>query len=563
MTDTDPEIVDVVVVGAGFSGLYALHRLRRSGLRVLCFEAGDGVGGTWYWNRYPGARVDLESVQYSYSFDDELQQDWHWPELFSPQEDLERYINHVADRFGLRPLIRFGARVNRMQFREDIRQWQVRTEAGHEVTAKYVIAATGPLDATNIPPFPGIEDFAGTLVHTSTWPKDGIEYAGKRVGVIGTGSTGVQVIPEIAKTAAHLHVFQRTPVYTVPANNQVLDPAYEREWKQHYRERRQMMRRHPNALVLPMQQYGSIFDYSPEEQVKILEQAWQARSGVVFFFLFDDVMRDIKANEIVAEWFRGKIRQIVTDPEVAELLCPTTYPLGTKRLSIDSGYYETFNRDNVTLVDVRSHPIVGLTPAGLRTTAADYDLDVLVLATGFDAMTGALTRMNVTGTDGVNLVDKWTDKPWNYLGLMVAGFPNLFMIHGPGSPSVVAQMVTQCEYQIDWIADLIDHMQERGIATVDTTHETEERWCDEVTAVANETLFPRADSWYAGANIEGKARSFMIWVGGFDAFADRCDEVAADNYDGFVLEPQTPMRTTMHTPTEEPCPRHCLSKTAP
>ena len=536
-TDTTPEEVDVVVVGAGFSGLYALHRLRRSGLSVICFEAGDGVGGTWYWNRYPGARVDIESVQYSYSFDDQLQQDWHWPELFSPQEDLEKYINHVADRFELRPMIRFGARVNRMQFDEGIRMWHVSTESGHRVTAKYVIAATGPLDATNIPQFPGLENFQGTLVHTSQWPREGVDYAGRRVGVIGTGSTGVQVVPEMAKDAGHLHVFQRTPVYTVPAHNQPLDSSYERDWKEHYAERRAMMRRHPNALVLPMQGHGSIFDYTPEQRLKILEEAWQARSGLLFFFLFNDVMRDIEANDVVAEWFRGKIRQIVGDQEVAEMLCPKTYPLGTKRLSIDSGYYETFNRENVTLVDVRSNPIVEVTPAGLRTTAEEYDLDVLVLATGFDAMTGSLTRMNVTGLGGVDLADKWADKPWNYLGLMVSGFPNLFMVHGPGGPGVVAQMVTQCEYQIDWFTDLIDHMESHALATVDTTHDIESEWCDELAEVANQTLFPRADSWYAGANIDGKARSFMIWVGGFDVFADRCDEVAANDYRGFVLKP--------------------------
>lgn len=543
--DTSPERrssgteqVDIVVVGAGFSGLYALHRLRGSGRSVICFEAGHGVGGTWYWNRYPGARVDLESVQYSYSFDSQLQQEWHWPELFSPQKDLERYINHVADRFELRQLIRFGARVNSMTFDESNQRWLVTTDVGHRVSARYVVAATGPLDATNVPTLPGISDFTGTVVHTSQWPEGGLDYAGKRVGVIGTGSTGVQVVPEVAKEAEHLYVFQRTPVYTVPANNQPLDPAYEQDWKAHYDERRAAMRRHPNALVLPMQQYGSIFDYSPDQQIKILEEAWQARSGVLFFFLFDDVMRDIRANEIVAEWFRGKIRQLVDDPDVAEMLCPKTYPLGTKRLSIDSGYYETFNRDNVTLVDVRSAPIVSLTSSGLRTTNDEYPLDILVLATGFDAMTGSLTRMNISGVGGVKLDDKWSATPWNYLGLSVAGFPNMFMIHGPGSPSVVAQMVTQCEYQIDWIANLIDSMKSRGLATVDTTHDAEAQWCSEVTEVANQTLFPQADSWYSGSNVEGKSRSFMIWVGGFDAFADRCDNVAANNYEGFVFETQ-------------------------
>ncbi|MGI5129903.1 flavin-containing monooxygenase [Pseudonocardia sp. CA-107938] len=529
--------VDVVVVGAGFSGLYAVHRMRRAGFEVVCFEVGEGVGGTWHWNRYPGARVDIESVQYSYGFDEELQQDWSWPELFSPQADIEAYLNHVADRFDLRRSIRFGARVDSVVFDEAEHRWRVATEAGHAVTAKYVIAATGPLDATNVPPFPGMDTFRGELHHTSKWPREGVDLRGKRVGVVGTGSTGVQVVPEVAKVAGHLHVFQRTPAYTVPAHNRALDPAYEREWKENYAERRAMMRHHPNALVLPMTQHGSVFDHTPEERVAILEQAWRSRSGLLFFFLFNDVLTDIRANEVVAEWFRGKIREIVQDPDVAELLCPTTYPLGAKRLSIDSGYYDTFNRDNVTLVDVRSDPIVELTATGLRTRGAEYDLDVLILATGFDAMTGSLLRLDVVGTGGVALRDKWADVPWNYLGLMVSGFPNLFLVHGPGSPSVLAQMVTQGEYQVDWIADLITRMEAEGLETVDTTPDAERSWCAEVTERANQTLFPLADSWQKGANIEGKPQSYMIWVGGFSVFADRCDEVAAAGYDGFVLKP--------------------------
>ncbi|MCE0767605.1 NAD(P)/FAD-dependent oxidoreductase [Pseudonocardia kujensis] len=535
--ETTPASVDVVVVGAGFSGLYAIHRMRKAGFDVLCFEAGDGVGGTWYWNRYPGARVDIESVQYSYAFDEDLQQDWKWPELFSPQGDLEDYINHVADRFDLRRSIRFNARVDSVVFDEEERRWQVGTEAGHRVRAKYVIAATGPLDATNVPSFPGIDTFEGELHHTSQWPREGVDLRGKRVGVIGTGSTGVQVVPEVAKVAGHLHVFQRTPAYTVPAHNRALDPDYEREWKENYAQRREMMRHHPNALVLPMTQHGSVFDHTPEERLAILEEAWRSRSGLLFFFLFNDVLTDIRANEVVAEWFRGKIREIVKDPEVAELLCPTTYPLGSKRLSIDSGYYDTFNRDNVTLVDVRRDPIVELTPKGIRTEEAEYDLDVLILATGFDAMTGSLLRLNVVGAGGVPLREKWSGTPWNYLGLMVSGFPNMFLVHGPGSPSVLAQMVTQSEYQIDWIADLLSHMEQEGLETVDTTTEAERTWCAEVTELANGTLFPLADSWQKGANIEGKPQSYMIWVGGFDAFADRCDQVAAAGYDGFVLKP--------------------------
>jgi cation diffusion facilitator CzcD-associated flavoprotein CzcO len=535
--DPASETVDVVVVGAGFSGVYAIHRLRQAGHSVLCLEAGDGVGGTWYWNRYPGARVDIESVQYSYSFDEALQQEWVWPELFSPQEDIERYINHVVDRFDLRRSIRFNARVDSVVFDEGERRWRVSTEAGQRVTARYVVAATGPLDATNIPRFPGADTFTGAMHHTSQWPREGVDLRGKRVGVIGTGSTGVQVVPEVARTAGHLHVFQRTPAYTVPAHNRPLDPDYEREWKAHYAERRQLMRHHPNALVLPMTQHGSVFDHTPEVRRAILEEAWDARSGLLFFFLFTDVLTDIRANEVVAEWFRGKIREIVRDPEVAELLCPTTYPLGAKRLSIDSGYYDSFNRDNVTLVDVRRDPIVGLTPDGLRTEGAEYELDVLILATGFDAMTGSLLRMNVTGAGGVDLREKWKQTPWNHLGLTVSGFPNLFLVHGPGSPSVLAQMVTQGEFQVDWIADLIARMEEQGAETVDTTPEAEQTWCAEVTRLANTTLFPLADSWQKGANIEGKPQSYMIWVGGFDAFADRCDEVAASGYPGLVFKP--------------------------
>lgn len=533
--DTTPTTVDAVVVGAGFSGLYATFRLRRAGLDVLCFEAGDGVGGTWYWNRYPGARVDIESVQYSYSFDESLQQDWEWPELFSPQADIEDYLNHVADRFDLRRSIQFGARVDSAAFDERVRRWRISTAAGHRVTTKYVIAATGPLDATNIPAFPGADTFEGEVHHTSQWPRDGVDLEGKRVGVVGTGSTGVQVVPEVAKIARHLYVFQRTPAYTVPARNRPLDPAYEQEWKASYRQRRTMMRHHPNALVLPMTSRGSVLDHTPEERLAILEQAWEARSGLLFFFLFTDVLTDIEANEIVAEWFRGKIREIVRDPAVAEMLCPTTYPLGSKRLSIDSGYYESFNRDNVTLVDVRRDPILELIPKGLRTQQSEYELDVLILATGFDAMTGSLLRMNVTGVGGVELRQKWSQTPWNYLGLFVSGFPNMFLVHGPGSPSVLAQMVTQSEYQIDWIADLIAEMERQGHETVETTPEAERAWSAEVTELANTTLFPRAASWQKGANIEGKAQSYMIWVGGFDAFADRCDEVAASGYKGLVL----------------------------
>jgi cation diffusion facilitator CzcD-associated flavoprotein CzcO len=526
---------DVVIIGAGFSGLYALHRLRGSGLAVTCLEAADGVGGTWHWNRYPGARVDIESVQYSYSFDEDLQQEWAWPEHFSAQADLEAYANHVADRFGLREDIEFNTRVTGLRFDEDADRWHITTEHGDAVTAKYVIAATGSLDAKNIPPFPGLDSFRGEWHHTSRWPKDGVDLAGKRVGLIGTGSTGIQVTTAIAGTVGHLHVFQRTPAYSVPAHNGPLEHEYERDWKDNYAERRAAMRANRAAIYSTMPQYGSVFDHSPSQRHEILERAWAARNGLLFLQTFTDTMVNPEANEIVAEFVRGKIRETVHDQEVARLLGPTTYPIGTKRICMDTGYYETFNRENVSLVDVRTNPITEITPTGLRTTAAEYELDVIIMATGFDGVTGSFTGLNVTGVDGVDLRAKWAAGPTSYLGFLVAGFPNLFMVHGPGSPSVLAQMITGSEWQVDWISRFIERMEADGRRRVDTTAEWEASWKQEVDTAASHTLFHRADSWYVGANIPGKARSFAIYVGGFDRYVQRCDEQVDNDFEGFVL----------------------------
>ena len=528
------ETADVVVVGAGFSGLYTLHQLRKMNLKVIGFEAGDGVGGTWYWNRYPGARVDIESMQYSYSFDDELQQDWHWPEYFSPQADLETYANHVADRFRLRELIRFNARVSRLRWDEEEQRWHVHTEAGHHVVARYVIAASGALDATNIPDFPGLETFRGEWHHTSMWPKDEVSFEGKRVGLIGTGSTGVQTTTAVGKTAGHLYVFQRTPAYSLPANNRPLPADYEQDWKSNYGERRAMMNANFALGYLPAAQYGSVFDYTPEERTRILEQAWAQRNGLLFLRTFTDTMLSLEANEIVSEFIRSKIRQIVKDPATAEMLCPKTYPVGTKRICMDTGYFETFNRPNVTLVDVKANPITEITPTGLRTTAGEYELDILILATGFDAVTGSLTRMNVTGIGGTDLRDKWAERPTNYLGYLVAGFPNLFMIHGPGSPGVLAQMITGGERQVDWALSVIADLDASGYATIDTTTESEDGWGEEMAQMASKTLYQHANSWYVGANIPGKPRYFMIYIGGFDQYQKRCAEQVAQDYDGFV-----------------------------
>ena len=539
---TGEQEYDVVIIGAGFTGLYAIHKIRQLGLRLRCLEAGDGVGGTWYWNRYPGARVDIESMQYSYSFDDGLQQDWKWPEYFSPQADLEAYANHVTDRFGLREHIEFGTRVNRMRFDETGNRWHIGAENGRQVTAKYVVAACGSLDAVNVPSFPGLESFRGDWYHTAEWPREGVKFEGKRVALIGTGSTGIQATPVIAATAEHLHVFQRTPAYSLPASNRPTDPAYEQAWKSNYHDRRSLMFGNFAASYMENEQYRSVFDYEPEERTRILEEAWSARNGLLFMRTFSDIGANLEANTIVAEFVRDKIRSIVRDPAVAEMLCPRTYPIGAKRICMDTGYFETFNRENVTLVDVRADPIAEITPTGLRTTKDSYDLDVIVFATGFDAVTGSLTRMNVTGVNGLDLRDKWRDGPTTFLGFMVAGFPNLFMIHGPGSPGVLAQMITAGEWQVDFVARMITDLEAVGRQRIDTTPQWEQRWDLEVQEAAGRTLYQKADSWYMGANIPGKPRVFMIYIGGFDRYKQRCVEQADNDYEGFVFDsPSAPV----------------------
>jgi cyclohexanone monooxygenase len=527
------EQCDVVVIGAGFSGMYAIHRLRKK-YSVICFEAGDGVGGTWYWNRYPGARVDVESVQYSYGFDEGLQQEWQWPEHFSPQADLERYANHVADRFELRDNIRFSNPVSSMRFDEEENRWHVHAQNGDHVVCRYVIAATGSLYARHIPAWPGFDDFKGRILHTTEWPREGVDFAGKRVGLIGTGSTGIQIAPIAAEQSDHLYVFQRTPAFSIPSGNRPMDPAFEQEWKQDYAERRKRMLDMWGATLVEYPCTRSIHEVSDEERELILEQAWNSRNSFELLFAFPDIMTDKAANDIVSDFARNKIRQIVKDPAVAEKLCPTTYPFGGKRLCIDSGYYQIYNRDNVTLVDVSDNPIVGFTPGGLRTADAEYDLDIIILATGFDAITGSLSRIDITGVGGRTLADKWRDGPTTYLGAMIAGFPNFFMIHGPLSPAAQAQMITSGEWQVDWTAGIIDELERDGLQRIDTTPEAEQSWADEVDQISHETLHRLADSWYNGANVEGKKRQFMVYVGGFPRFAKSCADAVAAGYRGFV-----------------------------
>ena len=527
------DVVDAVVVGAGFAGLSMLHRLRQLGLKVKVYERADGVGGTWYWNRYPGARVDSPSMQYSLSFSPEMEQEWLWNEFYSPQPELEKYANHVADRFDLRSGIQFETEVTSASYDEGTKRWRIGTDRGDDVQCRYLIAAAGCLSDTNVPQFKGIESFEGLWYHTSRWPREGVDLTGKRVGIVGTGSTGIQAIPVLAEESEHLFVFQRTPNYSLPSNNRPMDPYYEAEWKQSYAEHRQAARLSRGGAEVLAFPDRSALSVSEDERNLTYEQAWGQH--VALLFAFNDIMTDPEANETAAEFVRNKIRQTVKDPDVAELLAPKDYPIGTKRICIDSHYYETYNRDNVTLVDVRTNPIVEITPTGLRTTAGTYDVDVLVFATGFDAMTGPLFRMNITGRGGLPLEQKWEAGPRTYLGISTVGFPNLFMITGPGSPSVLSNMTTSIEQHVEWVTEAIGHLESERLDSMEPTDEAEDAWVAHVNEVAGTTLYPRANSWYMGANIPGKPRVFMPYVGGVGNYRMKCDEVAANNYEGFQL----------------------------
>ena len=525
--------VDAVVVGAGFAGLYTLHRLRGLGMSAQAFEAGDGVGGTWYWNRYPGARCDVESMDYSYSFSDELQQEWSWTERYAAQPEILRYINHVADRFDLRRDIRFGTRVTAAVFDEVARRWRVETDGGDRVAARFCIMATGCLSDAQLPDIPGRASFAGRTYHTGRWPHEGVDFTGQQVGIIGTGSSAIQSIPIIARQAAHLFVFQRTPNYSMPAHNTALDRDYERRVKQSYAEFRRQARESRVGFVVE-RSGDSALAVDAAEREREYEKRWR-RGGLGFSAAYADLLTDKAANDTAAEFFRAKIRAIVRDPAVADALTPTDYPLGTKRLCVDTDYYATFNRDNVTLVDLRRTPIEAITPHGVRTRAAEHALHSLVFATGFDAMTGALMKIDIRGRGGRALADEWKDGPRTYLGLAIAGFPNLFAITGPGSPSVLSNMIVSIEQHVDWIADCLRFMDGRGHATIDATEDAQAAWMAHVQEVGHQTLYPLAKSWYMGANVPGKPRVFMPYIGGVGVYRKTCDEVAAAGYRGFTL----------------------------
>ena len=524
---------DVIIVGAGFAGLYQLHRLRALGMTAKVIEAGSGVGGTWYWNRYPGARCDVESMQYSYAFSEELQQEWQWPELFSAQPDILKYANHVADKLDLRRDILFDTRVTETLFGEADSQWSLSTSLGDKFTAGFMIMATGCLSTARVPDFKGLGTFKGKTYHTGAWPHDGVDFSGMRVGLIGTGSSAIQAIPKIAEQAADLTVFQRTPNFSIPSRNGPLADSYARQWKDKYANLREEARNTRNGIIAYPNDFSAL-SVSPEERRRIYEERW-ASGGTTFMAAFNDLIFNQEANDTASEFVRGKIRETVKDPATAELLAPKDHPIGTKRICVDTRYFETYNRPNVHLIDVRSAPIEEITPTGLRTADASFAFDVIVFATGFDAMTGALTAIDIHSTDGSTLKQKWEDGPRTYLGLMCAHFPNMFMVTGPGSPSVLSNMHVSIEQDVNWISDCLAWLRDHRIARMEATQNSEDNWVLHGIEVANNTLYPKAASWYMGANIEGKPRVFMPYIGGVNAYREKCAAVAVNGYEGFRL----------------------------
>jgi cyclohexanone monooxygenase len=526
-------VFDAVVVGAGFAGLYMLHRLRGLGFTARVYEAGGGVGGTWYWNRYPGARCDVESMQYSFSFSEELDQQWDWSEKYAPQPEILSYANHVADRFDLRPHIRFDTRVTAATFDEAEKCWRIETDRGDQVSAKFCIMAVGCLSAANRPPFKDIEAFRGPIHHTGEWPHQGVDFTGLRVGVIGTGSSAIQSIPIIAQQASSLTVFQRTATYSVPAWNQKLTPEYRKTIKADYPALRAKARARPTGFYFPFNMKPAL-EATAEERERQYEEAWE-RGGLPFLGAFGDLLFEKSANDTIAEFARRKIREIVRDPATAELLCPDNV-FGCKRLCVDTGYFETYNLPHVKLVDVSKTPIERFTADGIVVNATEYPLDAVVCATGFAAMTGSFDRIRITGRNGLTLSEKWQAGPRAYLGVASAGFPNLFTITGPGSPSVLASMIQAIEQHVDWMVDCMAHLRDLGAATLEPLQRYEDEWIEHVNEVSKVSLRSTCSSWYVGANIPGRPRVFMPYIGGFPVYVQKCNEVMSNGFEGFVID---------------------------
>ena len=529
-----PETYDVIVVGAGFAGLYALHRLRSAGFSVLVVEAASGVGGTWFWNRYPGARCDVESIDYSYSFDEQLQQDWVWTERFAAHAEILSYLDHVADRFDLRRGIRLETQVVSAHFQPGTDDWLLRTAAGSELRATFCIMATGALSSVKPPDFDGLADFTGQWHHSARWPAAGVDMAGMRVAVIGTGSTGVQIIPVVAREAAHVTVLQRTPNYSVPARNRPLGEGELDAVKANYADRRARGRVSASGVPLDFVP-GSGKGVRDAERRARYDVGWAAGGVLGLLRAYTDYIVDPEVNESLAQYVRDKIAATVTDPATAERLTPHGYPIGAKRLCVDSSYFETYNRDNVTLIDINEDPIVRVTVNGIETANGHVDADVIVFAIGFDAITGAVRQIDVRGRDGEPLNDHWHDGPKAYLGLAVAGFPNLFLVSGPGSPAVLGNAVAFIEQHVEFIDAVLQRLRDQGMRTIEADPAAEEHWAKHVHDLAAQTLFPTVKSWFVGSNIDGKPPRFMPYAAGLHSYRTECDEVLDQDLRGFFL----------------------------
>ncbi len=520
--------VDALVVGAGFGGLYAVHKLREMGLSVIGVEAGGDVGGVWYWNRYPGARCDLMCVDYSFGFSDEIQQEWTWSEQFAAQPEILAYANFVADKLALRPLFHFNTRVTHAKWDADAQRWTATTDRGQRIVASYCIMATGPLSIPKDPEFPGLADFKGELLRAAKWPHEPVSFKGKRVGLVGTGSSGIQIVPVVAEEAQALHVFQRTPSFTMPMRNSRLDPDYVAELKRHYPAIRAVARASQLGGVRPVTS-RPFFSITPSQRQRVMEDAW-ARGGLDFLGMFSDLLTNPDANEHVAEFVRGKIGETVNDPVTAEKLKPRGYPIFARRPCLDTGYYESYNLPHVHLHDCLEHPIERVTDKGIRTSAGEVELDTLILATGYDGLSGALMAFEVEGRAGHDVRTKWAGGARSYLGLMMAGFPNLFMVCGPNGPAALANIITLDEQNVNWICDLIAHMRSQGIATVEPRPEAEDEWMETVFALAQLTLVSKANTWYTGTNVDGKPRGLIMYTGGFFKYNEACASVAQAGY---------------------------------
>jgi cyclohexanone monooxygenase len=542
MPDKGLKHVDAIVVGAGFSGLYLIKRLRDAGLSVQAIEAAPSVGGTWYWNAYPGARCDVESFDYCYSFSRELEEEWTWSERYPAQPELLRYLNFVADRLDLRPHIQFNTKVTAAAFDEARSAWVVSLDSGDsgdQIEGRFLILAGGTLSVPKPPEIEGIESYAGACFHTGHWPQEAVDFTGQRVAVIGTGSSGVQTSTAIVDQVSQLTVFQRTPNFTAPIINHPLDETAMAEFRRTSAERHEKSRHSRQGIPYDLPTRSAL-SVSADERLQTFQNAWRDSHLFAFRLTYSDILTDEAANETVAEFLRGKIREIVKDPGVAEKLTPRTYPFATKRPCLGKGYYEMFNRDHVQLVDLRETPILRMTPAGIETSEGEMAFDSVIFATGFDALTGAASRIEITGRGGATLSEKWADGPETYLGLVSSGFPNLFFVTGPGSPGPLSAMVKSIEQHVDWIGDCLAHLTAHGYASIDALPGHEKAWMDHVQEVASGTLYPRANSWYVGANVPGKPRRFMPYLGGVGTYRAKCDAVARSNYEGFAMAPAPP-----------------------